>query len=935
MPAGLPGYLRIRVVNPKVSTIWSEGFENPLSANASLTNLWHSIGTEAGTDNSLNYWSVSSGGAWSFASHIATPPATTNDANIQGGHPDWSSYLVEVRVAAAKPGAGIMAFVSGTGDGYMFQFDATNAVRLYKRVGGVYTGLAAAQSFTYTTGNPAWLILNVTVAGQITYAAALDSAGAPGSYTSFGPVSDSTFTSGQCGLHANTNASAGITFGGAFNFVCHAYVLPSGLAPNFWTPVVNAGEPAFALSKVAPPAGTYSASIYLGSSAGNGSWQQTTTLPATAPTTQTLLQGQAKAATGTANISAGGLTTPNASSTFSNLTATGQMTANPTVSCNYSGALGAAYFDSLSIVSQGTEITSDLPHPHQSRFDVRAIQPGNPGNSAYGTWTVPLFPPGSTQYAAAKAVYDGLDYGQRLEGYLTYDATAGTLGKLKCAGIIRGIRKQRGASPFYALAVESDTVLANLSRPHPGELLSNVTTDNQLKSYLGTNELGFGDDFSIFTATNYTSTFLPGGSAGTWSSATDDGDKVAACSSGTAAVLISKTGGAANDRWHTQYVEVTGRLTPSADATNAGEMGVGFTQANSNGNNAVLAFVAAQKVSGRYQLQAGIQVYAGGAVLKSQVVNNVLSNVDDPAGNIGLEIGLLLTTGGNSAGTPTATLIVNGRVVLGQYPTSYDPGTAPQYPFLEFAAPATGSATANFANFVQLTRFTTDGPSTAAVFGNGSITGSSNSLAFGNDPGPGFLEIWSRLATREGWYWRYTPQPYVVGTRTLGTVDFGASPGTDRSSQVFFNGPGGAGAPNLFDLALTANSDRYAVDTAISGQPTLDGGGIAHSRNVAAIISRGVIQDETLGWTHSDFNMLRVDVFRIVQNKVSLGPAGAKIAQALRDAETADKWRELDSVTIDDPEMGFVKAKALVLGYDFIEGTGAQSLYLDQYSEDI
>src|SRR5487761_480902 len=169
--------------------------------------------------------------------------------------------------------------------------------------------------------------------------------------------------------------------------------------------MVTIGEPAFAWSKVNPYAGTYTASIYNANASGNGAWQQTIRLFSGSNVT---LSAQAKASAGTANVIAGGLTTSNAGTSYGALTATGAITVNPTVSCNYSGAIGTAYFDALSITNPAYEITDDLPHLHTTSYTVQAMQPGNPSSTAIGSFTVNLHPPGSEGYAAAKAIYDQL-----------------------------------------------------------------------------------------------------------------------------------------------------------------------------------------------------------------------------------------------------------------------------------------------------------------------------------------------------------------------------------------------------------------------------------------------------------------------------------------------------------------------------------------------
>jgi hypothetical protein len=227
-----------------------------------------------------------------------------------------------------------------------------------------------------------------------------------------------------------------------------------------------------------------------------------------------------------------------------------------------------------------------------------------------------------------------------------------------------------------------------------------------------------------------------------------------------------------------------------------------------------------------------------------------------------------------------------------------------------------------------MTRFTTDGSSTAAQFGNGTISSSANSLAWGNDPGATFLDVWSRLATREGFMWRYTPQPYVVGTRTLGTVDYEADPGTDRSNSIIFRQRDG----NLLSLTLDDNADPYTASSEVAGLSTLDGGGIAYFTDIATLQSIGAYEDQLLAGTHSDFNSLSHAARNILSNKVKVGSTGNKTATVLRDALTADKFRELDKVTLDWPALGINNASARVLVRQVAEGITTETLTLDQFS---
>lgn len=916
---GVPGYLRYRVVNPRANN-FTDGFEN---GGAKATAMWHSLGTEAGTDNSINYW-VQTAGAWSFASNLLTSPAAANDL-IYGGHADWTDISFAVRFKWSTGTAPqIIIHNDTTVNNFICGVLSSGAFSIQKKVAGTLT---TASSVTAAPSNGTFFWISVVASGT-SYTAGLfnDSSGAIGvQVATLGPVtiSDAGIQSGYCGIGTSPGTTAVTTHGGAFPFVCYV----NGTPPDGWAPTVTTGEPAFAWSAVTPFAGSKSASIQiLGSASGNGAWQRNPYPPTlNLPTSVSV---EAKASSGTANLTVGGLTTGNAGTAYTALTVNGTPSANATVSLNYSGATGKAYFDSLSLNPNG-EITNDLPHLHQSQWTVVAMQPGNPGSSALGSFTIPLYPPGSEGYANAKPIYDQLARYMRVEAYISHDGAS--LGNLAFAGAITGIRKLYGSTPTYELTGISDVGLANYSRPFPGELLSNDVTSAILKSYLGTNELGLGDAFNPFVAANYTSGSLPSKTSGTWTGVTDDGLNVVSIGAGTGAILLSKFGGTANDRWKTFYVEMTGRLEPSTDSTNAGAVGVGLSFSNLNAQDSIYGFAQAAKLGGRWQLSCGISAYAAGVSSVSSTVPNALINVDDPGGFVPITIGLLFTMGGSSVAAAAASLIVNGRIVIsywGGVPEA--PANSSMYPFLLFVQPGTGSAQAFLTNLTQYVRFTTDGPSSSAVFGNGTITTTTHSLMWGNDPGPSFLEAWTRLATREGFYWRYTPQAYVLGTRTLGTVDFAADPGTDRTKSVIFDRALG----NLLSLEFGNNADVLAADTALSGQSTLDGAGIGYWRDIATVQKYGVIQDEALGYTNSDFNSLRRAAKQLNANKIALDTLGAKTAVVLRDPQVADTYRELDKVTVNDPEMGLINASVRIMARTFTEGSVTETLLLDQFPEE-
>lgn len=576
------------------------------------------------------------------------------------------------------------------------------------------------------------------------------------------------------------------------------------------------------------------------------------------------------------------------------------------------------------------EITTDLPHQHVTHIDRVGYQPGNPGTTALGAFLVKLHAPGSEEYADARVLYDKLDYFMRLEFYISSDAAS--LGKFYWAGIVTEIKKNNGPNSVFELRGQSDLVLANLSRPFPGEMFSNDKTSGMVKSYLGTNELGWADQMNPFVGGVYTSTNIPGGTVATWAASTDEGLPVVSTAGAGAngACIIANTGAAAKDRWHTQFIEIVGRMQIPPDPINAGWIGVALTSANGNLNDCVLGYAQAnnQNSAGRQVFSVFINVYAAGVLSTQRTYQQAIANVDDPEGVIPFTIGLLCTMGGQSSAIASATLIVNGRPILTHPTTAYDPGTTTKYPAIVFGQANSGTATVWVSSLIQMVRYSPDGPGTASVFAMGSITASAHSLMFGTDPGPSFLEVWSKLATREGWYWRYTPQPYVVGSRTLGVVDFGSDPSTDLSAIIQYK----RGDGNLLELGLVANADSLATGTAASGLASNDGGGISYFRDIGSMIKYGVAEDQSLAFTASDFNSLRKSAYQIMINKISLGTSGAKNAVVFRDPSGVDVARELDRVLIDDPEIGINRASARILAIGFDEGQPTMTMVLDQFS---
>jgi len=560
----------------------------------------------------------------------------------------------------------------------------------------------------------------------------------------------------------------------------------------------------------------------------------------------------------------------------------------------------------------GAEITNNLPHLTSSWQRI-GFQPGNPSNAAIDSWTIALHPPTSDAYAAAKPIYDQLQRWLRVEAYMSHDGAS--LGKLYNAGPITGIDKRFAT---YTLSGRSDLGYLDRAQPFPGEVLAGTVTSTLIKNYMGTNEVGWADNFSPYVSAEYTSSNLPSLTAGTWSATTDDGLNVVTDSTGTGAALIATQGAASGDAYYQHYVETTGRIS------GAGIFGVGLSKSSANCNDSVSVWVASSLVGGRYVATVHIVVYVAGVQVAAPSTANVLINIDDSQVMVPFTVGLL-STDNNPAGVRARVATVNGKGVMTQSGNLLTT-TSTLYPFLVRL-----SGAPYFSSLVHKVRYTLDGGAGAA-FQAGTITTTTTGLGTGSAPGATFLDVISSCATRDNFYWRYTPQPFVSGSRTLGTLDYSADPGTDygTTQRVVFSEDAG----NLVDLQLTDNADPLASSIAVYGPPTLDGGGVATVNDVASLNKYGAIEDRALQAAAPDFGSLRRAAMQIMTQKTLVDTSGAKVAIVLRDPATADVARPLDKVMVHSPRMNMNHQVVRVLADTFDENSATQTLTLDQFSAD-
>src|SRR6185312_16730713 len=111
--------------------------------------------------------------------------------------------------------------------------------------------------------------------------------------------------------------------------------------------------------------------------------------------------------------------------------------------------------------------------------------------------------------------------------------------------------------------------------------------------------------------------------------------------------LISKTGAIGQDGYYRNFVEISGRLKPSADAANAGKIGVGLSNSNALVNGGY-AYIQAKANGSNYDLDVKFTNSSGATTTYS----NALTSAGDAEGYVSftLSLGLELFTDHSNGG---------------------------------------------------------------------------------------------------------------------------------------------------------------------------------------------------------------------------------------------------------------------------------------------
>jgi hypothetical protein len=554
--------------------------------------------------------------------------------------------------------------------------------------------------------------------------------------------------------------------------------------------------------------------------------------------------------------------------------------------------------------NNGNEIIHSLPHLHQSSWTVNALAKGMPGSAGIGSFSIPCAPIRSDAYMANKVIYDQLVVGQKVEGYLG-DVVAGTP---RVSGYITSLDRTLDGN----LVITGSDTLGWLQKTQviPGEFIPFVgpTGNDVVALYKDPVRMGFDD--SCTSLGSYTQT-----PASRWTQTTDPETGVSAfnCSTtGSESYVINSTSIPAIQYQGPSYAIGNFLFQAGTDTTTGGEASL-VIGSDATAANCVFARVNGYEVGGSsWSFDAEIWTRTASVNTRQLQKVGIMTGLSN---QIRVQIILSCYYVG---GTIYLHMFVNGQD-CGNYVYS-NVGTAPSGRIgFRFNANAGGSPNvwAERASF----RYR---DSSVPLFATGTIN--SSSVVFANQQhlnGQTNLDMLSMAMVSDGWQVRKNPG---AGYRA-DSIDYAVSPGSDLSSSIVFED-----GINLVNLQTTSNADVYSIDTRIAATPGMDSGG-----GVVYPSSSGNTGDLVL--TDTVLNAGTVTFAPLIQFGNTVGalkstPGQAKTAVVVRDAFTADKWRELDYVTLHAPLMGLNHQKVLVLGYTLTEGDATQTVMFDQYAFD-
>lgn len=584
--------------------------------------------------------------------------------------------------------------------------------------------------------------------------------------------------------------------------------------------------------------------------------------------------------------------------------------------------------------NSGDIVIEDLPHLHQSTWSVRALQPGIPGGATLGDFTVPLHHPSSDEFFVALPDYFLLQVGQKIEGYLTETPSSSDTNNTfldsrhqepKFTGVITEVT--RSLQTNWSISGKDTLWWLDQSQMLSGEVLAAPVTGalpyqaaDIIEVLKCTREIVWADDFTNWngisnierpSSVDYTRT-------GGWTFTSADPYL------GLPALVDTNTGdddyvivaggdiGGRLSEFAFASVTIWGTVAATAAAGDFATPGIILLSDTTYANGLLVAF-ALQYNSGTSSFDIIASIWTKIASAYANIASKtVFTGVNSP---FSYELTAITTW---NAGRWSITALVNGK---DSQCTVFTPG-----------GPFTGSFgirhNATGANAIYVNRVKFDSRThgfdiewSPDRFQEGAIFSGSSTINSGfTANSQSHLDMMLLAASYDNAFIRKTAGSGFKSD----SIDYGTADqlGNDFSQSIVLEQD-----VDIIDIDVFSLSELYATDVKFNGVPGSDTGGTGTWGDVGAV-GNMILTDTVTDLGPSEAALL-LSYAKIVQDR-KISPFQAKSVTFVRTAANADKFREMDHISIHVPKLGIFYQKVLVVGYTFSEGRDQQTAYLDQ-----
>lgn len=567
--------------------------------------------------------------------------------------------------------------------------------------------------------------------------------------------------------------------------------------------------------------------------------------------------------------------------------------------------------------NSGAVIIADLPHPHRSKWTVRALQQGMPGTTSLGDFTIPLYASGSDQFKRSQYLFNLLAVGQRIEGFLG-DVIDGSP---RFSGVITKIR--RPLKDDWEISGADSVWLLQQSQLFQGEqILAPFPPKFAYDVFKATREIVWDDDFTNWNSGgsanyhqnnfNFTSSDPYFSMPAIWASITGAGHN--------SYVVTNSTWGV-NAQYAPSEITIQGTLISStaSGASAGGIVGILLLTDNPNTGSGELVRAVIQQTgasTGVYTVAVEIWSFSSGAYTLQASNTGVYPSVNNV---FTFELKAVIYQWGASR---VITAILNGKEATNHWTTTSLVASGGIGVYWEAASGFGGSPGVyiNRLRFVSRTgnwgtnRFGVGATTTSAVQVQNNVQAN----------GQSHLDMLMLASSTDGYWLRKNPG---FGYKS-DTLDYQANPGVDRSNQIAFEE-----GRNVLDAQVAPVAELYSTDARVNGIPNSavgDSGGSFTWSKVGNVGDMALI-DTVVDVGIPGYGFLRGQAFKAGNRKSN--PMQGQEALIARTPDVLDNWRELDFVMVDIPTLGIYRQKSLVVGYEFTEGDTTQKIWLGQFPD--